>query len=179
MSATCSPVMLLLGIGAGLCFPALVTMAMSSATASDSGLASGLVNTTQQVGGALGLAVLASLSTTRTNHLLAGGDAAPLALTSGYHLAFVIGAGLVAIAIGLALTVLRPAVAAEQPAVRSRRGADWTRGQPSRTGVRRGEHRGGLEPRRDQPHESGAGAGVGGTGGRSPTPPGPGSVRTD
>ena len=58
--------MVLLGVGAGLAFPSLMTLAMSGATAEDSGLASGLVNTTQQVGGALGLAVLATLSTTRT-----------------------------------------------------------------------------------------------------------------
>ena len=68
------PAMVLLGVGAGIAFPALVTLAMSGATASDSGLASGLVNTTQQVGGALGLAVLATLSTSRTNHLLADGQ---------------------------------------------------------------------------------------------------------
>ena len=54
--------MLLLGIGAGLAFPALMTLAMSGATQRDAGLASGLVNTTQQVGGALGLAVLATLA---------------------------------------------------------------------------------------------------------------------
>jgi EmrB/QacA subfamily drug resistance transporter len=101
------PVMLLLGIGAGLAFPALVTLAMSGATPSDSGLASGLVNTTQQIGGALGLAVLATLSTTRTEHLLAGGDTTPAALTGGYHLAFAIGAGLVVAGIVLGLALLR------------------------------------------------------------------------
>ena len=63
------PAMLLLGVGAGLAFPSLMTLAMSGATPEDSGLASGLVNTTQQVGGALGLAVLATLSTTRTGSL--------------------------------------------------------------------------------------------------------------
>ncbi|MGH2961485.1 MAG: MFS transporter [Solirubrobacterales bacterium] len=102
------PAMVLLGIGAGMAFPSLMTLAMSSATESDSGLASGLVNTTQQVGGALGLAVLATLSTTRTDSLLAAGDAAPSALTSGYQLAFVIATGLVLAAIGIAVTVLRP-----------------------------------------------------------------------
>ena len=60
------PVMVLLGIGAGLAFPALMTLAMSGVTPSDAGLASGLVNTTAQVGGALGLAVLATLASTRT-----------------------------------------------------------------------------------------------------------------
>ena len=111
------PSMVLLGIGAGLSFPSLMTLAMSGATPSDSGLASGLVNTAQQVGGALGLAVLATFSTTHTNHLLSTGDSTPSALTGGYHLAFLIGAGLVLAAIGLAGTALQPAsaVAAEEP----------------------------------------------------------------
>jgi MFS family permease len=111
------PVMLLLGIGAGICFPTLMTLAMSGATPEDSGLASGLVNTTQQVGGALGLAVLASLSATHTSHLLAGGDGTPAALTSGYHLAFVIGAVLVGVAVVVAATALRPVEAVGAEAV--------------------------------------------------------------
>jgi EmrB/QacA subfamily drug resistance transporter len=101
-------VMILLGFGAGVCFPALMTLAMSGATQSDAGLASGLVNTTAQVGGALGLAVLATLSATRSDDLIAGGEATPAALTSGYHLAFLIGAGLVVVAIAVAVTVLKP-----------------------------------------------------------------------
>ncbi|MGZ6672154.1 MAG: MFS transporter [Solirubrobacteraceae bacterium] len=101
------PALVLLGVGAGIAFPALVTLAMSGATAADSGLASGLVNTTQQVGGALGLAVLATLSTSRSNHLLAEGESAASALTGGYHLAFAIGAGLVVAAIVVAALVLR------------------------------------------------------------------------
>jgi EmrB/QacA subfamily drug resistance transporter len=103
------PTMLLLGTGMGIAFPALMTLAMSGATPSDAGLASGLVNTTVQVGGALGLAVLATLATTRTGHALAAGDAAPAALTEGYRLAFLIAAGLVVAALGVALTLLRPA----------------------------------------------------------------------
>ena len=94
------PVMVLLGSGAGLSFPAVMTLAMSGATEDDAGLASGLVNTTQQVGGALGLAVLATLSTTRTDGLLADGVGTASALTSGYRLAFVLGAGFVALAAG-------------------------------------------------------------------------------
>jgi EmrB/QacA subfamily drug resistance transporter len=108
------PVMVLLGVGAGLVFPALMTLAMSGATRTDSGLASGLVNTTQQVGGALGLAVLATLSTTRSDDLLAGGESTASALTDGYHLAFLVGAGLVAFGLVLAVTVLEPGAIAEQ-----------------------------------------------------------------
>jgi MFS family permease len=102
------PAMLLLGIGGGVGFPALTTLAMSGATAGDSGLASGLFNTTQQVGGALGLAVLVTLSTSRTESLVGGGAADASALTGGYHLAFEVALGLVAVALVLALTALRP-----------------------------------------------------------------------
>jgi EmrB/QacA subfamily drug resistance transporter len=87
--------MVLLGVGMGLFFPSVVTLAMSDATAEDSGLASGLVNTSQQVGGALGLAVLAALASSRTDRLLADGDAVNAALVGGYRLAFGISAGLV------------------------------------------------------------------------------------
>jgi EmrB/QacA subfamily drug resistance transporter len=107
------PAMVLLGVGAGLVFPALMTLAMSGATPEDSGLASGLVNTTQQVGGALGLAVLATLSTTRTSSLLSHGASNAAALTDGYHLAFTIGAGLVLAAIAIGLVFLRPTRALE------------------------------------------------------------------
>jgi EmrB/QacA subfamily drug resistance transporter len=103
------PTMILLGVGAGLCFPALMTLAMSGATPSDAGLASGLVNTTAQVGGALGLAVLATLSTSRSDALLERGESAASALTGGYHLAFWIGAVLIGAAIVVAATVLEPA----------------------------------------------------------------------
>jgi EmrB/QacA subfamily drug resistance transporter len=102
------PTMILLGTGAGLSFPALMTLAMSGATQSDAGLASGLVNTTLQVGGALGLAVLATLSATRSETLIEQGNSTAEALTEGYQLAFLIGAGLVVAAIAVAVTVLQP-----------------------------------------------------------------------
>jgi EmrB/QacA subfamily drug resistance transporter len=107
------PVMVLLGCGIGTSFPALMTLAMSGATREDAGLASGLVNTSAQVGGALGLAVLATLSATRSNHLLQRGHDTASALTSGYHMAFLIGAALVVAAFVLAVTVLEPV---QQPA---------------------------------------------------------------
>lgn len=116
------PVMVLLGLGAGLCFPALMTLAMSGATPDDAGLVSGLINTTAQVGGALGLAVLATLSASRSGELIGDGESTAAALTGGYHLAFAIGAVLVAVAIAVAATVLKPerreAEAATEPADR-------------------------------------------------------------
>jgi EmrB/QacA subfamily drug resistance transporter len=102
------PVLILMGVGIGVCFPALMTIAMSGATRSDAGLASGLVNTTAQVGGAVGLAVLATLSTSRSDSLEAAGHSTASALTSGYHLAFWIAAGLVVAAIGVAAVVIQP-----------------------------------------------------------------------
>ena len=102
------PAMILVGIGAGLSFPALMTLAMSGATPSDSGLASGLVNTSAQVGGAVGLAVLATLATERTQGLMADGEAAMAALNAGFHLAYVVGAVILAAALVIAATVLRP-----------------------------------------------------------------------
>jgi EmrB/QacA subfamily drug resistance transporter len=102
------PVALLVGGGAGLSFPALMALAMSSATPQDAGLASGLVNTTAQIGGALGLAVLATVSASRSNALIAQHSPPAVALTDGYHLAFWIACGLVVAAAGVAAAVLRP-----------------------------------------------------------------------
>jgi MFS family permease len=101
------PSMILIGLGAGLGFPSLMTLAMSGVSESDSGLASGLVNTSVQVGGAIGLAILATFATERTEGLLADGEPAAEALNSGYHLAYLIGAGLVLVAIAIAFTALR------------------------------------------------------------------------
>jgi EmrB/QacA subfamily drug resistance transporter len=105
------PSTLLLGLGAGLAFPSLMTLAMSGATPSDSGLASGLVNTSAQVGGALGLAVLATVASDRTESLRADGETIASALNSGFHLAYLIGVGAIAAALAVAFRVLRPAPA--------------------------------------------------------------------
>jgi EmrB/QacA subfamily drug resistance transporter len=102
------PTMILLGVGIGSSFPALMKLAMSGATPSDAGLASGLVNTTVQVGGALGLAVVATLAATRTKTLLAHGSGTAAALTGGYRLAFMVGTGLVVAALAVAVAVLQP-----------------------------------------------------------------------
>jgi EmrB/QacA subfamily drug resistance transporter len=110
------PAMILIGAGVGTAFPALMTLAMSSATDSDAGLASGLVNTTVQVGAAVGLAVLATLAATRTETLRASGDSAAAALNGGFHLAYVIGAALVGVALLVAVVVLRAPEAAAHAA---------------------------------------------------------------
>ncbi|HYV14758.1 MAG TPA: DHA2 family efflux MFS transporter permease subunit [Conexibacter sp.] len=102
------PLMLLFGFGAGLGFPSLISLAMSGATPSDSGLASGLANTTPQVGGAIGLAVLATLASERTDTLLGQGKSLNAALNGGYHLAYLVGAALAAVAIVVAAIVLEP-----------------------------------------------------------------------
>ena len=110
------PAVVVLGAGAGLAFPTLMMMAMAGVDPSDAGLASGLVNTSAQVGGALGLAVLATLSSSRTEDLLAGGESTAAALTGGYQLAFVVGAGLIVAGIAIALAMLRPDRAAARTA---------------------------------------------------------------
>lgn len=92
------PGMLLLGLGAGIAFNPLLLAAMSDVAPSDSGLASGVVNTAFMMGGALGLAVLASVAAARTAALLGSGAAQSAALNSGYQLAFVIGAVFAAVA---------------------------------------------------------------------------------
>ena len=108
------PVMLLLGFGAGMAFPALMSLAMSGVERSQAGLASGLVNTTAQVGAALGLAVLATVSASHSDDKIADGVPAAQALTDGYHLSFWIGAALVLVAIVAAITVLTPEERADE-----------------------------------------------------------------
>jgi MFS family permease len=96
------PPMILLGIGAGMAFNPVLLAAMSDVEPTEAGLASGFVNTSFMMGGALGLAVLASAAAARTDTLLASGESQAAALTGGYHVAFLIGAvfALAAAAIG-------------------------------------------------------------------------------
>jgi EmrB/QacA subfamily drug resistance transporter len=86
------PSMILIGIGGGLAFNPVLMAAMSDVEPQDSGLASGIANTAFMMGGALGLAVLASVAASRTHHLAATGHGNLAALTGGYHLAFAVGA---------------------------------------------------------------------------------------
>jgi len=114
------PVVVLIGAGAGLAFPALMTLAMSGATQEDAGLASGLVNTTAQVGGALGLAVLATVASSKTESLRDAGDSALVALNGGYHVAYLIGAALVLVGLVIGWKVLQPEGRAQQAAAKER-----------------------------------------------------------
>jgi EmrB/QacA subfamily drug resistance transporter len=117
------PAMILLGLGAGMAFNPVLLAAMSDVEPTEAGLASGVVNTSFMMGGALGLAVLASLAASRSDTLLAAGESEAAALTGGYHVAFFVGAlfAIAAAAIG-GLLLRQGAYAAQaehepQPAV--------------------------------------------------------------
>jgi EmrB/QacA subfamily drug resistance transporter len=101
------PSMILLGFGAGMAFNPVLLAAMSDVAPEESGLASGIVNTSFMMGGALGLAVLASLAASRSDSLRSSGDGPLAALTGGYHLAFVVGALFAAAAATIGATLLR------------------------------------------------------------------------
>jgi predicted MFS family arabinose efflux permease len=104
------PSMILLGFGAGIAFNPMLLAAMSDVAPEESGLASGLVNTAFMMGGALGLAVLASLAASRSNSLTSAGHSHLTALVGGYHLAFLVGA-----AFAVAAAVLGGAFLREKP----------------------------------------------------------------
>jgi MFS family permease len=104
------PAMILLGIGAGTAFNPVLLAAMSDVEPSEAGLASGVVNTSFMMGGALGLAVLASLAASRTDTLLAEGASEAVALTGGYHVAFFVGALFAIAAAALGGLLLRQGV---------------------------------------------------------------------
>src|SRR5271165_544861 len=99
---------LLLGLGAGASFLPLLTIGMSDAPKQDAGLASGIINVSVQLFGAIGLAVLGTIATDHTKSLTASGHALDSALTGGYHLAYVVAATFVALGIAAAFLVLRP-----------------------------------------------------------------------
>jgi EmrB/QacA subfamily drug resistance transporter len=102
------PAMIVLGAGLGMSFVPITIAATNGVAASESGLASGLLNTTQQVGGSLGLAILSSVSTSRFTSALDSGSPLPLALTHGFKGAFVVAAVLCSIGLVVALVFLPP-----------------------------------------------------------------------
>jgi EmrB/QacA subfamily drug resistance transporter len=110
------PAMILLGIGAGMAFNPVLLAAMSDVDPSEAGLASGFVNTSFMMGGALGLAVLASLAASRTDTLLAEGESTTAALTGGYHVAFLAGALFAAAAATIGGLLLRQGAYAQEHA---------------------------------------------------------------
>jgi EmrB/QacA subfamily drug resistance transporter len=107
------PAFLLLGLGAGTSFMPLITLAMSEVPKADAGLGSGLINVSQQMSAAIGVAVLGTLAASRTSDLLAEGQSQAGALTSGFHFSFAIASVCVAIGIVVAAAVLRPIQRAE------------------------------------------------------------------
>jgi EmrB/QacA subfamily drug resistance transporter len=115
------PSMILLGIGAGMAFNPLLLAAMGDVGPEESGLASGVVNTAFMMGGALGLAVLASLAASRTDRLTASGHAHLAALNGGYHLALLVGAGFAVAAATIGAVFLHST--AQEPAHDSAHGA--------------------------------------------------------
>jgi EmrB/QacA subfamily drug resistance transporter len=109
------PSMILLGIGAGIAFNPVLLAAMSDVEPSEAGLASGVVNTSFMMGGALGLAVLASVAASRTETLAASGEGPLAALTGGYHTAFILGAIFAAAAAAIGAAFLRTRGEPEAP----------------------------------------------------------------
>jgi EmrB/QacA subfamily drug resistance transporter len=101
------PGFLLIGVGLGFSFVPVSIAALGGVTGREAGLASGLINTSQQIGGALGLAILTTVSTTRANNLLDDGVRAPSALTQGFALAFWVAAGIALLAVLTTLLALR------------------------------------------------------------------------
>jgi EmrB/QacA subfamily drug resistance transporter len=107
--------LLILGLGAGAAFIPLLAVAMAHVPNADAGLASGIVNVSLQMSGAIGLAVLGTISTDHAQSLVADGHTLPNALTSGYQLAFLVGAACVAVGLVLALVLHRPRAPATAP----------------------------------------------------------------
>ena len=104
------PATLAIGLGGGIAFNPLLLSAMGDVRPEESGLASGVVNTAFMMGGALGLAVLASLADFRTDSLLESGESTASALTGGYHAAFLLGAAFVIAAAAIGVALLRSAI---------------------------------------------------------------------
>ncbi|AEH09682.1 MULTISPECIES: DHA2 family efflux MFS transporter permease subunit [Protofrankia] len=101
------PAGLVMGLGFGLAAPAIMGLGMAAVTPAESGITSGLFNTTQQIGGAIGLAVLSALVSARTNNLTAAGETEAESLIGGYHVAFLTAAGFVLIALIIGAGILR------------------------------------------------------------------------
>jgi MFS family permease len=117
------PGFLLIGVGIGFSFVPISIAALAGVQPAEAGLASGLINTSQQIGGALGIAALSTIATSRTDDAVAAGTALPAALVDGFTAAFIAGVVIAALGIVAALTLIRRSeleltqVPAEEPAL--------------------------------------------------------------
>jgi hypothetical protein len=101
------PGFFVIGVGLGFSFVPMSIAALAGVGPREAGPASGLINTSQQIGGALGVAVFSTVSTTRTDHLTLAGESLPAALTSGFSLAFWVAVGFAAAGLAATLTMIR------------------------------------------------------------------------
>jgi MFS family permease len=101
------PGFLLIGIGLGLSFVPISIAALAGIEPTEAGMASGLINTSQQIGGALGIAALATIAASRTTHALAGGSTHADALVAGFHAAFLAGVAVTVVGIVAAVLLIR------------------------------------------------------------------------
>ena len=113
------PGFLVIALGMGFSFVPISIAALAGVPAKDAGLASGLINTSQQIGGALGIAVLSSVAIAQSNDATAAGDAVPEALTSGFQAAFWVGAGVAAVGVLASLILIRNEELVSVPAFES------------------------------------------------------------
>jgi EmrB/QacA subfamily drug resistance transporter len=111
------PGFLIIALGMALCFVPISIAALAGVRQAEAGIASGLINTTQQVGGAVGIALLSTLAISRTEDQVASGAAVPEALTSGFQLAFWVGAGIALAGVVAALALIRQEEIGETEAV--------------------------------------------------------------
>jgi EmrB/QacA subfamily drug resistance transporter len=109
------PGFLLIGVGIGFAFVPISIAALAGVQPAEAGLASGLINTSQQIGGALGIAALATIATTRTTDQIAAGTAQSQALVDGFTAAFIVGAVIAAVGIVASLTLIRREELAQAP----------------------------------------------------------------
>jgi MFS family permease len=113
------PGFLVIAMGMAFAFVSISIAALAGVPAKDAGLASGLINTSQQIGGALGIAVLSSVAIAQSNDAAAAGDAVPEALTTGFQAAFWVGAGIAAVGVLASLILVRKEELASVPAFES------------------------------------------------------------
>ena len=111
------PGFLVIAIGMAFAFVSISIAALAGVPAKEAGLASGLINTSQQIGGALGIAALSTIATSRTDDAIASGSAVPAALVDGFQAAFVAGVGIAALGIVAALVLIRRDELEQAPAV--------------------------------------------------------------